>query len=647
MTSVEAAFGKPLRLIFHVGAGKTGTSSIQETLRIHQEELKRRGFWYLGVMLEHAPEMLFPWQRRLGSEEFFGTDRAAGVEQIRQVLTRSLPAMRGAGCHTAIWSNEYFLRRSAGAIEALESLPSPEVELRVVAYVRRHAAWARSAYVQWGLKNKANGGPLRPFKDWIKPNHVEFSRFLRVWLEHFPGRCVVRNYDAAGDVVADFMKFAGIGGEGMRAVRVNESPSPEELALFALFKEYFRGKITPRQCISMLTGKDTVRFDMSFDRILESLLPTTQDLTRVAEESAEDRAALNDMLAASGQPPLAAVSRDARPVAVDLPTITTVIARIVMHQAQKINELETRMAASTTAAEPAEVQRAAVVADRADSSQRAATAELPVFAISTGRTGSTLVQRVLNCHPDLVLWGEHHGFLNGFGQAHVQMCVPHNKTFPRTPRDNKGPAQVLPTLRDPAAALEWANPWSLEEFEARVRRFVSDYFGGRLKPGQRWGFKEIRYNNSATLGMLQALYPEGRFVFIQRDAIEVTRSKVYAFVKEAKWVGLGDEARRQRLEQMLKEVHEHYGVHETFMKRHPKPCLLVKYEELVAAPKAVITTMLSHLALDPARYDWALSEQVMASIITRTKRDESLMTLIREVAAGLVPAGARVQSVTV
>ncbi len=42
--------------------------------------------------------------------------------------------------------------------------------------------------------------------------------------------------------------------------------------------------------------------------------------------------------------------------------------------------------------------------------------------------------------------------------------------------------------------------------------------------------------------------------------------------------------------------------------------------------------MLSHLKLDPLRFDWALGEQVMASIITRTKRDDEVIDLIRRVA---------------
>ncbi len=48
----------------------------------------------------------------------------------------------------------------------------------------------------------------------------------------------------------------------------------------------------------------------------------------------------------------------------------------------------------------------------------------PVFVISTGRSGSTLVQRLLNCHPAQVVWGEHHGFLASLLGAYMQMSNP-------------------------------------------------------------------------------------------------------------------------------------------------------------------------------------------------------------------------------
>jgi len=257
----------------------------------------------------------------------------------------------------------------------------------------------------------------------------------------------------------------------------------------------------------------------------------------------------------------------------------------------------------------------------------------PVFALSTGRSGSTLVQRILNCHPDLVMWGEHFGFLNGFANVYDKMTGPDFKQYPATPGENRGPSLLLPTLSDPAAPLEWVNPWSLEEFKDQLRDFIEGYFARRLNPGIRWGFKEILYNTRPVMRLLHDLYPAARFIFIRRDPIEVTRSKVFAFVKESRWSDFALSAREAKIRQMLEEVQGHYRVYADFTNRHPENSMYVDYEVLVAEPHETTVRMLEHAGLDVARYDWSLAKQVLGNVSSKTKRDDAVVALIHEVAA--------------
>ena len=259
----------------------------------------------------------------------------------------------------------------------------------------------------------------------------------------------------------------------------------------------------------------------------------------------------------------------------------------------------------------------------------------PVFVISSGRSGSTLVQRLLNCHRGLVVWGEHFGFLEAAASALAHMHNPEQKHYPMSPVSNRGLAHLQRGLSDPAAALEWVNPWSAEEYAQQLRSFTEGYFAARVPAGRRWGFKEIRYNGMASLRGLMLLYPHGRFVFVQRDIVEVTRSKVYAFVKESNWVQLSPAQQRHRLRGMLVEVHRHYQVYDRFMRRYPGVGLRLDYESLLAAPDTEIARVLAHLELDPSAFDGVLAEQVMASTITSTRRDEGLLRMIREVLAQL------------
>jgi LPS sulfotransferase NodH len=151
----------------------------------------------------------------------------------------------------------------------------------------------------------------------------------------------------------------------------------------------------------------------------------------------------------------------------------------------------------------------------------------------------------------------------------------------------------------------------------------------------RWGFKEIRYNNLATMRLLREMYPQGRFIFVRRDALEVTRSKVFAFVKESRWADFSPVERERKIRQMLEEVQAHYRVYEQFVKRNPDISLVVDYERLVAEPRAVTVRMLEHAHLDQNHYDWELAGKVMDNVITRTRRDDEVIRMIQDVAAGM------------
>ena len=267
----------------------------------------------------------------------------------------------------------------------------------------------------------------------------------------------------------------------------------------------------------------------------------------------------------------------------------------------------------------------------------------PVFAISTGRSGSTLVQRLLNCHHDLVMWGEHHGMLNSFGQAYAKIVNPQQRLFPRTPEENRGPRQLLPTLHNPAAPIEWANPGSLVELMQHIRAFMEGYFASGLPATSRWGFKEILYNHLPVLTMLRDLYPQGRFVFIRRGEVEVTRSKVSAFVKEARWAAMSPKERNDIVRKMILDVREHYRVYGVFMERYPEPSIAIDFEDLLENPRVVIAGLLHHLRLDPDRFDWDLADAVLGNIVTPTTRNHDVLSLIMDVVASL-PADSRAKA---
>lgn len=61
-----------VKLIVHIGNGKTGSSSIQETLLAGRQALADQGVVDLGLMLEHGQNAVCPaWQQRSESDAFF------------------------------------------------------------------------------------------------------------------------------------------------------------------------------------------------------------------------------------------------------------------------------------------------------------------------------------------------------------------------------------------------------------------------------------------------------------------------------------------------------------------------------------------------------------------------------------------------
>lgn len=328
----------PIRLFFHIGAGKTGTSSIQHTLRKDRNALKDRGVWYLGLMLEHAPQRTYPWQLASGSEAFHKTDPAVASRQLHEILTATVTAARSSGAHTLIWCNESFFTRNEKTRAPLKALMSDGVDVQFVAYVRRHDAWVRSAYVQWAIKHKTNRGPILSFQEWVRRRPPRFAPPLQSLVTEFPGRLSLRNLDAVKDAVRDFMVLLDIDEPTMPALRHNVTPSNVEILLRALFNTRVKDSILPKRFDRLVAPH--ADFSQTGDDYLRGLMPTDEALRQVRVECADDREAINKLLQASAQEPIATDELTPSSTDVNQSQLLFTLAQLVMFQTQRIDELE-------------------------------------------------------------------------------------------------------------------------------------------------------------------------------------------------------------------------------------------------------------------------------------------------------------------
>ncbi len=140
----------------------------------------------------------------------------------------------------------------------------------------------------------------------------------------------------------------------------------------------------------------------------------------------------------------------------------------------------------------------------------------PLFILGFYRGGTTLLQRMLNCFEDLAIWGEHSGFLRDFARAYGSI---------RSSEVRKvNVADYASFSTYVGRFVNWANGFDADGFLAWQRSSIARLFD--CPPGLRWGFKEIRYNDSEMMRYLTDLYPDCRILFLTRNPADILVSRM-------------------------------------------------------------------------------------------------------------------------
>jgi hypothetical protein len=157
--------------------------------------------------------------------------------------------------------------------------------------------------------------------------------------------------------------------------------------------------------------------------------------------------------------------------------------------------------------------------------------ESPVFVFSAGwRTGSTLLQRLLNSHPEVMVWGE--AYEDAFlfyhlaeplsvftkGEPDLQL-LPQGIDLEHVGADfirEQLTREFIPTLSPPVADLQGAH-----------RAFLETLFKTRaVALGRRiWGVKMVR-GTGAVAKYLRWLYPAAKLLYIFRNPYAAFRSYI-------------------------------------------------------------------------------------------------------------------------
>lgn len=332
---------KEFRLICHIGCGKTGTSSVQASLKGNSDVLTSHGFAYWGLVLESAPVKLYSWQRSSASEAILNNPSEEITNQIIEVLDKSIVESKARGIDCAIWSNEWLVGRHQNIIPALQAIKQKNVQIDIVVYVRRYDAWAKSAYVQWGLKHKTYLGRLRNFPRYMKERPLSFARMLEPWADAFPDDLTLRNFDCAQDIVEDFLTALNLP-QKISSIRVNEAPSLEELLVRALYNNFVEDQSTPADFDRAFQARK-IDFSLQPTQWLRSLLPSESDLNKLLEETAEERSAIDELLKKAGQPPLASDVKPIKDVMIDPDKLSAILMQVLFIQNRKLEALKSKL----------------------------------------------------------------------------------------------------------------------------------------------------------------------------------------------------------------------------------------------------------------------------------------------------------------
>jgi hypothetical protein len=227
----------------------------------------------------------------------------------------------------------------------------------------------------------------------------------------------------------------------------------------------------------------------------------------------------------------------------------------------------------------------------------------PVFLLTLHRSGGTALARLLNCHPDLCIWGEHGGFINQLAEIDQTMA-----RFGPLQRP-LGAAMLADYINGQGARRgfsPWTSPVSRAGFRDWAGRYVRECFALPTLAGRRWGFKEIRYHWPATAALLAGLFPAARFIMLERGIAELCISNMLAGWSVEHLIQMGASKDPAELQCAVEDcVYAIQAIRLNFrmiQSMVPDRALIVTHEQLLADPERTLEAIfaLLDLPIDPA-----------------------------------------------
>lgn len=242
-----------MRIVFYIGMGKTGTTSIQHALRSGSNALASQRAAYLSMWFEEidpAFKGLGGFARFIaGSEQ----EKVAGADSFHSYL---VDRAAKEGIETFIFSNESVFEAGHQLDPFFRRLKAKELSMTFVAYLRDPRDWLPSAYTQWAIRHKTNRGPVQDFQTAARRLIGQYEVF-RFWQQNFGDVLTVRPFESGSDVVDDFAQTVGLDLPKSDSRKL-ERAEPADTLLRALFNTRFPDQVLPDRFDRFVTNSSQV-----------------------------------------------------------------------------------------------------------------------------------------------------------------------------------------------------------------------------------------------------------------------------------------------------------------------------------------------------------------------------------------------------
>lgn len=239
-----------MRLIMHIGMGKTGSSALQAALAASSDALLRQDAQYLGMWFDMLSEGYRGLQNQFNFLNLPEQEMRGAAHQLRDYFRWQKDEGNGS---TFIISNESFSGQSYALKPLIEELQA-DMHVQIVGYVRHPLKWLPSAYAQWGVRDKAYTGHIASFDEKGR-ELINWYRGLLDWADSMGELLDVRDYDAICDIVTDFGHCTGLEIEPLPERKL-QRPEDAELLMRAYFNDRINEAVLPK-VFDKAVAKDT------------------------------------------------------------------------------------------------------------------------------------------------------------------------------------------------------------------------------------------------------------------------------------------------------------------------------------------------------------------------------------------------------